>query len=99
MDKPVIRIPNIVIAANLVIGERSVQYSALCIVLEESVKKITVSVHRTALREFMVTCVIKIAVVTVLQRNVINKVEPALEAVRGTGKGINVTVGTIVVYL
>lgn len=99
MDKPVIRIPNIVIAAKLVIGERSVQYSALCIVLEESVKKITVCVHRTALREFMVTCVIKIAVVTVLQRNVINKVEPALEAVRGTGKDINVTVGTIVVYL
>lgn len=99
MDKPVIRIPNIVIAANRVIGEISVQHRALCIVLEESVKKMTVGVHRTALRDFMVTCVIKIAVVTVLQRNVINKLEPALEAVQGTGKGINVTVGTIVVYL
>lgn len=39
----------------------------------------------------MVTCVIRIAVVTVLQRNVPEKVEPALMAVQETGKGIDVT--------
>lgn len=52
--------------------------------------EITVDVHRTALRDFMMTNVIKIAVITVLQRNVIDKVEPALVAVQETGKGISV---------
>lgn len=47
----------------------------------------------------MVTCVIRIAVVTVLQRNVPEKVEPALVAVQETGKGIDVTVRTIVIHL
>lgn len=57
--------------------------------------EITVDVHRTALRDFMVTNVIRIAVITVLQRHVIDKVEPALVAVQETGKGIGVRVCNI----
>lgn len=76
-------------------GETSVQNAAQRIVLERFVTEITVVVHRTALRDFMMTNVIKIAVITVLQRNVIDKVEPALVAVQETGKGISVRVCNI----
>lgn len=91
-----INIPHIVIAVSRVIGETSVQHAAQRIVLERFVTEITVDVHRTALRDFMVTNVIRIAVITVLQRNVIDKVEPALLAVQETGKGIGVRVCTVV---